>query len=187
MAKKRTHQEREDFFAPLIESLSQKKPIIGVEVGVWKGDLSYYLLDRVPRLTMYMVDPFLAYPHFRASMGQAGWDDLYLRVVNKMSVFGDRAVLIRAKSVEAAQHMRKKRIDFVYIDAGHDYDNVRADLHAWEPLLRSGGIMSGHDYSMAPGAGGGGVIQAVDEFVAELGVKLIIPEKADTSWYWVKP
>lgn len=58
-------------------------------------------------------------------------------------------------------------LDFIYLDAGHTYDEVLLDLRTWVPLLRPGGILCGHDYwKVFPG-----VIEAVDEFChRELGV-----------------
>ena len=37
--------------------------------------------------------------------------------------------------------------DFVYVDAGHSRREVLADLAAWWPKVRAGGVMAGHDYT----------------------------------------
>jgi hypothetical protein len=37
-------------------------------------------------------------------------------------------------------------LDYVYVDARHDYCGVKEDLEAWWPKLRRGGILAGHDY-----------------------------------------
>jgi predicted O-methyltransferase YrrM len=51
--------------------------------------------------------------------------------------------------------------DCIFLDADHDYENIHADIMAWKPLLREGGILAGHDYQPPfPG-----VIQAVKELV----------------------
>jgi hypothetical protein len=60
--------------------------------------------------------------------------------------------------------------DMIHIDAGHEYASVIADLRAWWPILKPGGLYIGDDYY-----GGGtwvGVEQAHDEFFAELGLEL---------------
>ena len=41
-------------------------------------------------------------------------------------------------------------LDFVYIDAGHDFMNFTQDLHWWLKKIKIGGIMSGHDYARYP-------------------------------------
>jgi hypothetical protein len=38
-------------------------------------------------------------------------------------------------------------LDFVYIDANHDFVNFTNDLHYWKKKVRLGGIVSGHDYA----------------------------------------
>lgn len=53
----------------------------------------------------------------------------------------------------------KARFDFAWLDGDHAYEDVRADLLAYRPLMAMGGILAGHDYDPSfPG-----VIQAVDE------------------------
>lgn len=37
-------------------------------------------------------------------------------------------------------------IDLVFIDGNHDYEFCRDDVAAWTPLVRSGGIVCGHDF-----------------------------------------
>lgn len=62
-------------------------------------------------------------------------------------------------------------LDFVYLDARHDYESVVEDLEAWFDKVRPGGILAGHDYldGVHP-AGVFGVKTAVDEFFAKRGI-----------------
>ena len=66
---------------------------------------------------------------------------------------------IRTASLEASQYYKDRSIDFVFIDAAHDYENVKADLNAWYPKVKLGGFIGGHDYP-----GYDGVVKAVNEF-----------------------
>lgn len=62
-------------------------------------------------------------------------------------------------SVEAAKLVPDRWADFVFIDAGHSYQAVRADIEAWLPKVREGGWFGGHDHHPKfPG-----VIRAVGE------------------------
>jgi hypothetical protein len=61
----------------------------------------------------------------------------------------------------AARVVAEKNIvaDVIYIDGSHDYEDCKADLANYWPLLRQGGILFGDDYQAWPG-----VTRAVDEF-----------------------
>ena len=54
-------------------------------------------------------------------------------------------------------------IDFIFHDAGHDYENVYNDLYHWFPKLKQEGIIIIDDYDPQFPE----LIKAVDEFVAE--------------------
>lgn len=65
--------------------------------------------------------------------------------------------IVPSDSVTAARTCPFKNLAAVWIDAGHDYDNVKADIAAWTPLVKPGGIMGGDDFDME------GVRRAVQE------------------------
>jgi hypothetical protein len=56
--------------------------------------------------------------------------------------------LITDVSSSAAMKLWRDResLDSVYIDASHTYEDVLADIGFWRPIIRPGGIISGHDY-----------------------------------------
>jgi predicted O-methyltransferase YrrM len=61
-------------------------------------------------------------------------------------------------------------IDFLYIDAGHGYQDVVEDLHAWVPHVRPGGVIAGDDYDHPRYPG---VKLAWDEFEEAHGLKFV--------------
>lgn len=64
----------------------------------------------------------------------------------------------RCRSVEAATHYQDKTFDAFFIDMGHTYEDVKADIEAWLPKTKM--IICGHDYMPNTWQG---VIEAVDE------------------------
>jgi len=68
---------------------------------------------------------------------------------------------VREWSDKAAVLYNDASLDFVFIDAGHSYENVIADIKAWLPKVKPGGFIGGHDYGSAEG-----VRQAVNELIA---------------------
>jgi hypothetical protein len=57
--------------------------------------------------------------------------------------------LIVAPSVTAATFFPDRALDWVHLDARHEYADVRADIAAWLPKVKSGGWLSGDDYDAA--------------------------------------
>jgi len=57
-----------------------------------------------------------------------------------------RAEIFNFDSAAAAAKIADGELDFVYLDARHDFVGVSADIHAWWPKVRLGGVFAGHDY-----------------------------------------
>jgi hypothetical protein len=51
-------------------------------------------------------------------------------------------------------------IDWVHLDARHDYVSLRTDIQAWLPKVKRGGWLSGDDYDEVKWPG---VVKAVDD------------------------
>jgi hypothetical protein len=58
-------------------------------------------------------------------------------------------VKLKMTSEEASRGFEDESIDAVYIDACHQYGAVRCDNEIWLPKVRTGGIISGHDFCIA--------------------------------------
>jgi Methyltransferase domain len=122
----------------------------GVELGVQQGLFSAEILSSWKGARLHLVDPWRAFEATEyvdiATYSQERQDELHDETVERMQPFGDRAQIHRAASPEAAQRFADGSLDFVYLDARHDYASVLVDLDAWYPKIRPGGILLGHDY-----------------------------------------
>lgn len=138
--------------------------VTGAEIGVHRGDMSVKLLSR-PDLYLLMVDNW---------KGKEEWPEGYRPVdmpKNKERAFWrtefaeDRRTIIHEDSLEAALIVEPESLDFVFIDADHTYEAVSAEIRAWTPKVKRGGLIGGHDYGKQ---GFPGVKQAVDEVFKEI-------------------
>jgi hypothetical protein len=147
----------------------------GAEIGVKLGKYSEYLLDRWKGRRLISIDPWLedepdAYVD-RANVEQSQHERFYSDTRKRLERFGSRSDIWRMTSVEAAERIGRHSLDFVYIDARHDYDSVKEDLEAWFEKVRPGGILAGHDYADGDFKQGVfGVKRAVDEFFGRRGI-----------------
>lgn len=116
---------------------------VGVEIGVAVGQFSETILSRWDG-RLHLVDgwdgPFPAWPV--PQDGLARMEATRQRTAR----WSDRVTLHRAWSPAAASLFEDRSLDWFYLDANHGYAPVLADLNAWYPKLRSGGVVSGHDY-----------------------------------------
>jgi predicted O-methyltransferase YrrM len=180
--------------AALFSDLGYK---VGAEIGVERGFYSLELLRNNPGLRLYCVDYWTAYQGYREHVTQDKLDGLYADAAQRLEPY--EAVLMRGKpSVERAKEFKDGSLDFVYIDANHDLPNVIADIAAWEPKVRVGGIVAGHDYCSRKGKGYSlHVIEAVNAWTQSYRIEpwFVIGrkdvhegEKRDRprSWMWVK-
>ena len=53
---------------------------------------------------------------------------------------------IRMNSVDAAQIYSDESLDFVFIDASHEEQDVKNDIDAWLPKVKKGGVLAGDDW-----------------------------------------
>lgn len=125
----------------------------GAEIGVADGVFTQRLLEAVPGSTIIAVDPWRAVDHWQ------DWDVewQHAQVVAISESHPGRVIIARTESTRAAATIEDGSLDWVFIDADHRYSAVAADIAAWTPKVREGGIVAGHDIKRQ------GVIKAVDE------------------------
>jgi len=57
-----------------------------------------------------------------------------------------RAEIFNLDSAVAAAMLPDSSLDFVYLDARHDFAGVVDDIQAWWPKVKVGGVFAGHDF-----------------------------------------
>lgn len=172
---------RPDGFVDHLKQLISENVKGGIiaEIGCYQGESSALFAEKA--IVLICVDPW--------SMGYDpadGASDTDMKAVEnafdqRMSRF-DNIRKMKMTSLEAAQIVKDRgiRLDMIYVDGCHTYEAVKADLEAWVPLIKEGGIIAGHDYWL-PGMDHSfpGVVKAVDEVVGK-------PDKVYGDSSWVK-
>jgi hypothetical protein len=115
----------------------------GAEIGVYKGEFSVKLAQA--GLKLFAVDPWKVYKDFDHEKGQKRLDFLYEHSKRALNPYPN-ATIIRKTSLEAIEDIPDESLDFVYIDANHEFRYIAEDLVEWTKKVRSGGVVSGHDY-----------------------------------------
>ena len=99
-------------------------------------------------------------------------DPYSLEAVNDLlKKFKNNVSLIKGNSNVILKKIDMSKIDYVFLDGGHDYQTVKNDLNCCREVIVNGGIILCDDYdlSYAPG-----VKKAIDEFSSEHGLKCSI-------------
>jgi len=168
----------------------------GAEIGVERAVYSKMILRRTDGCHLYCVDPWKAYRGYREHVSQEKLDRFYEEATTRLEPYN--VTVIRDFSVPASAYVPDGSLDFVYIDGNHELSHVVADLTAWVPKVKAGGIVAGHDYiSRKDPAYQMHVVEGVHAYVHAwrieplfiVGTKAVEPgQKRDDvrSWFWVK-
>lgn len=161
----------------------------GAEVGVMKGEYSELLLRTWRGRRLISIDSWPLAEGVDPDdpvRGVGAQDAFIAETRSRLAPFGERSEIRRADSLAAAAEFEPGSLDFVYIDADHEYESVRADIHAWHERIRPGGLLCGHDYYDGYRDGAMyGVARAVDEFCASRGLSVhtTLREEPERSWF----
>ena len=80
-------------------------------------------------------------------MPDAGEQDLvYEEAQKNVKPWANQTEFLKMTTLEAAELIEDNSVDYVYVDARHDYCGCRQDLEAYWPKLKAGAILAGHDF-----------------------------------------
>jgi len=143
------------------------------ELGVYKGYTTRHLLDNCKSIERYFaVDMWKAFndPSYGRylHMSQTEWNERHEKLCQFMLWYPALHV-VKMSSVDFAKKFNRRNqfFDFVYIDTSHFYEDTKAEIKAYLPLVKKGGVIGGHDYGRNVRAAHQGVKIAVDEYFGE--------------------
>lgn len=190
---------------------SQPNLRVGAEIGVKEGEFSQMILSKWSHCTdYYLVDVWKHQDNYEdsANIPDDDQERNYRTTKKRLIPYKHITHFMRMYSTDAADILTKNAtdpstgkvvpfLDFLYIDARHDYCGCLEDLIAWYPLLKSGGIFAGDDYSpyyppsWSKCANGtdvpGSVFKAVNDFAKPLKLNIIATTVGWPNWITRKP
>jgi predicted O-methyltransferase YrrM len=143
-----------------------------IEVGSWMGASTSFIAGGLKGegAKIFAVDNFQGL----STCGEdSAWYNRHFRQLGASSTleifkanfaalgFARRSEPVVSDSLAAAQSLAGKRgtIDFIFIDGDHSYAACKADIEAWTPFVKRGGVIAFHDF----GSRADGVTRAIFE------------------------
>lgn len=158
----------------------------GVEIGVCHGTFSKVLCEENKNLELKSVDPYgRVYNDYRSDRLEKRneYEGLYKHAKKLLEPYN--TTIIRKPSMEYAVKVPHASIDFVYIDGSHEFDYVMTDIIEWGARVKTGGIISGHDY--IDGVFKCDVIDAVNTYAEKHGIKVVyLTDERTPTWWFTK-
>jgi len=159
-------------YKELYKLLKKRPHKIGCEVGVHTGAMLSHLLPVLPKIQRYYaIDPWDNYQMYDGSTYRKPgnvlyktWQDAIMAFFKSTKDYSHKVIMMRMTSIQGAKHIEDEGLDWVFIDANHEYEYIKENLHVWTPKVKPGGLVSGHDYKNPKGKWKG-ITRAVNEFV----------------------
>lgn len=159
-----------------VKNITNNKPLVGLELGVREGEHAEIILKGMNLSKLYLVDIWTSY---FCEGKEYDYNYLYNFINSKFGT-KENVRIIQGNSLIVAECLEDNSLDFVYIDANHQYEAVKEDIKNLFPKVKLGGYICGHDYCEACS----GVIKAVSEFLTDNpNYKIFVN---DTDWWFKK-
>jgi len=133
--------------------------LIGVELGVFQAQSFCTILHNCPNIKcLYGVDSYLPYDDYIKSdydgTPACSFFEKDLDIIKsiafsriKYSGMSEKVIFYNEDSNEAVKKFNTESIDFIFIDTYLTEDQVKNDLETWYPIVKKGGLFSGHDWN----------------------------------------
>ena len=158
-----------------------------VELGVDVANFAVEFMEKWKGNEYWAVDPYVPTSFFTFDREA----DFQLAIL-RLAKFNARARVVRSTGKYFSKFLENRpfykppdtQVEFVYIDAEHEYEDVMNDLKEWWPRVSYSGILAGHDFNLQCG----GVAKAVTEFFIQEQRNVYLTQEINfpTSWYVYK-
>jgi len=158
-----------------------------VELGSWKGKSTVWLAkgtEAGQRNKVHSIDP---HSGSKAHISE-GETNTYPAFINNLTKAGVQDVVVPLVKTPAEAVKRwREGIGLFWIDATHEYEDVKRDFLSWEPYLLPGARVAFHDCDQA------GPAQVVEKYinhsndfaVVQHVDTIVVAEKSKCIHYWV--
>ena len=122
-----------------LDTSENNRPFKIAEIGVFRGKITaMWNITLIHRNFPY---EYYAIDHFENPVY-----DLYEIAKQNLQPVIDKIHLVKNYSIEEAKNHPNESFDIVYLDASHEYADVKKDIYAWWPKIKKGGFLCGDDY-----------------------------------------
>lgn len=133
-----------DQLGAALNAMGHTDPI--VEVGTLYGEYASVLL-KTYQGKVCCVDPWTNQPQniYHDGANQQNMEHIWAHAYAKLNA-NPKCKLMRMLSIHGAGQFKDGELAGAYLDGNHALPNVRADINAWFPKVKVGGIFCGHDF-----------------------------------------
>lgn len=158
--------------------------IVGCEVGVWKAENLCQILESCSNISkMYAIDQYKPYQDWCGYIDESWINGIKQKAQENLKSIeqSTKVLFLELSSVDAVENISDGGLDFIFIDGDHSYEKAYEDFCNYYPKVKSGGLFSGHDYSLD------GVNKALRQFLSENGYEFdSLNLVTNDSWYLIK-
>ena len=124
--------------------LNTDYPLVGMEVGVYKGENALNILQNLNIQKLYLIDPYLPYPDYNPHDLPMPLD-LAKRIAYETTKNFPVDYLYKKFVNCTDDDFSNQLFDFIYIDGEHSEEAFRNDFDRALGLLKSKSFLCGHD------------------------------------------
>jgi hypothetical protein len=139
------------------------KNLIIAEIGVFKGDFSKIIYEKMSPKELHLIDIFSG----MTCSGDKDGNNIEHRDIGveykkiKEWAIDKNVIVHKGYSTDILNTFDDDYFDLIYIDGDHSYEGVKKDMNVSFKKIKNNGYMCGHDYNKNSFPG---VVNAVNEF-----------------------